>query len=200
MQSIHLKDSSSQKVNSFILNAAHPLNSIFECVYIEFVCGCVVNATTDTYEYLWALFIFPWIELMLRTFSMDLGYFFCSSVWCNFICHIFARKKTHFLAGKILETREKWNKKHFLDVVKRAYILSRRMKLCCGLHVFFFAPVIAVVIVHVLSLSVRCYFASAFFNRILTRFHQQLQRYCFHVNIMQCNKIVCLHAHCTKHR
>lgn len=67
-------------------------------------------------------------------------------------------------------------------------MLWRRMKLrCCGWHVFFFLCRTGYLY------RIRS-FSSAFFNRILTRFHQQLHGVAIHVNIMQWKKN-CVHVY-----
>lgn len=98
------------------------------------------------------------------------------------------------------------NRKKLLDPVKRAYILSRRIKLdamyalCCTSDLFMcWCSFTLCIFIFILLLFVCLYclyrirlrsFRSAFFNGILTRFHQQLHGIAYHVNIMQCNKIV----------
>lgn len=155
---------------------------------------------------------------MLRTVAMDCFFFDVFFFVRLFILHLLrAISFATFLCEKQLPSPRKCERRtgtmeskkeenFFLDLVKRAYMPSRRMNLCWGCHVPLLSsssPSLSssslLPCMYCLYLSMLLFY-SAFFNRILTRFYQRLQRYCFHVNIMQCYKIVCLHAPCTKRR
>lgn len=200
-----------RKVNSHRIKhirstTSHSWNK-YACVCVCELCASLVNVVNAllTPTNIPMLLIFPREKLMHRAEHSFDGYLFFGWFanfpflfylvhrnWCcNFICYI-----SH---EKVLPCR-KMNEKTLLDLVKRAYILSRRMQ-CNPMYVpparvffssscyFHFHFIIIRVLVLSLSYSLRS-FRSAFFNGILTRFHQQLHGTACHVNIMQCNKIV----------
>lgn len=168
----------------------------------------VVNALTPTNNTMLLWFslernlcfeLFRWVSIlrMVSNFSLFLRYvYLVHRSCCNFICYISHKE--------VLPCREiektSWSSEKGVHVIKTN---KARCNVCSMLHkrfiyvlVFFFTLCI---FIFILSLFVCLYclyrirlrsFRSAFFNGILTRFHQQLHGIACHMNIMQCNKIV----------
>lgn len=151
------------------------------------------------------LLIFPWAKLMLHSEHSFDGYLFFGWFanfpflfylvhrnWCcNFICYISHEKVLP--CRKMKEKNTSWSSEKGVHIIRANAMQSNAMyvppKRVFFLLSCYFHFIIIRVLVLSLSYSLRS-FRSAFFNGILTRFHQQLHGIACHVNIMQCNKIV----------